>query len=575
MSAIIFDSIPIDIRARHDAQGGGSRIHGGYMCYQTVVQALLRHSRADRFFFLSRSKPNEFSLAHHDDLAQDPRVRVLRPSELGELRGVGDAVCMTTTERMGPLLRFRDLLPSHVPAVGFLHAAHPRWIGPILLETSLAGVTSSDAVLCSSRASRAVLASLIALMHPSDGEPNGSGCRVQMPLIPLPVSCEEFTPADDEARAARARASGEIVILCFSRFEVFGKCDFGPLLLTFDRLRRHRDRRIRLVLAGADPKSISRQIAQFAAKLGCGDAVTIQPNVSHDDKLRLLRSADIFVSPGDGVPESFGIAPVEAMACGLPCVLSDWDGYREIVLHGESGYLVPTLWTELGSCAEAFENCGVDTVSILSATTALDIHALEHYLGALIEDDQLRCAMGQRARERARRLFDWPVVVRQYDDLFDALRARARETAVTPDIDELKRRSRTQTLFSHYPSRVMAEDSAIALTDAGRQWLRAPFSLGVALDQQDLIDERLCRRIVEILARKPEASTLTSLIEQTSGESGAPAWLVRVNAMRLLKYGIASPLESHVESLLRLGWASHEPAGRAYRPGAVLAKARV
>ncbi len=54
-------------------------------------------------------------------------------------------------------------------------------------------------------------------------------------------------------------------------------------------------------------------------------------------------AADVFVSLSDNIQESFGITPVEAMAAGLPCLVSDWDGYRDTVVHGETGFRIPDL----------------------------------------------------------------------------------------------------------------------------------------------------------------------------------------------------------------------------------------
>ena len=53
-------------------------------------------------------------------------------------------------------------------------------------------------------------------------------------------------------------------------------------------------------------------------------------------------SADIFCSLSDNIQETFGISPVEAMAAGLPCVVSDWDGYKDTVRDGVDGILIPT-----------------------------------------------------------------------------------------------------------------------------------------------------------------------------------------------------------------------------------------
>ena len=54
-------------------------------------------------------------------------------------------------------------------------------------------------------------------------------------------------------------------------------------------------------------------------------------------------AADLFLSLVDNPQETFGLAPVEAMAAGVPVVVSDWDGYRYTVSDGVEGFRVPTL----------------------------------------------------------------------------------------------------------------------------------------------------------------------------------------------------------------------------------------
>ena len=49
-------------------------------------------------------------------------------------------------------------------------------------------------------------------------------------------------------------------------------------------------------------------------------------------------ASDVFISLSDNIQETFGITPIEAMASGLPVIVSDWDGYRHSVRDGIDGF---------------------------------------------------------------------------------------------------------------------------------------------------------------------------------------------------------------------------------------------
>lgn len=538
MKTLIFGGVPVDVVAWQNAEGPRSQINGGYVFYYTALRALLKYSRYDRFIFVSRREHHRYSFATSKDFTDSGRqVHVVHPLEIHRCINIDTAMLVTTTERLGPMLRLRNMFQQFMPATGFLNATHPTWLGPFLVEMMLSGATANDALICPSDASRKVLKSLMTLLRHDQVHNLSVPCAdISTPQIPIGIDCAEFGQGRDEHRKELGYRNDEVILLYCGRFEMSGKCDLGPLLLVVSRLCRSVKPRIRLVLAGCDRKQVSSLLLRCAADFGCASSISIEADPVHARKLALMSAADIFVSPGDGVPESFGITPIEAMASGLPCVVSDWNGYRETVRHGETGFLVPTFWSDLGPCVEAFEACDIDPTSTLAATTVVDCDLLQHYLSVLIENPDRRRMMGGNAREHATATFDWSVIIPQYDNVFDAqldLTAR-QETAPGRQCQQLV--ASTQQLFNHYPTTMVSNSECVCLSEDGRQWVQSLFSLGCSCAELEVINDAVCARIANRVSEEP--CQLWTLIEDVARETNSSQWVVRINAMRLLKYGI-------------------------------------
>jgi glycogen synthase len=99
--------------------------------------------------------------------------------------------------------------------------------------------------------------------------------------------------------------------------------------------------------------------------------------VPHDELQDLYARAAIVACPSRR--EGFGVACLEAMAHGRPVVAGDVGGLRDLVVDGETGYLVPPR----------------------------DVAALRAALEGLLDDAELRRRLGAAARERARTRFSW------------------------------------------------------------------------------------------------------------------------------------------------------------------------
>ena len=267
---------------------------------------------------------------------------------------------------------------------------------------------------------------------------------VRLPVIPLGVDCDRFATGSDDAgresdsenrRRLRARlriARNDVAALFVGRLSFHAKAHPTPMFLAAARAaRRVRGRTIHLLLAGQfSNRKIEAEFRTAAARF-CGAARVHFLDGSdgpHGPAVQAAwQAADIFVSLSDNVQETFGLTPVEAMAAGLPCVVSDWNGYKDTVVEGETGFRIATVTAEPGAGIDIADRyaAGLDKydrmIGIASLATAVDVDACADAIARLANDRELRARLGAAGRARARRLYDWRVVVAAYQDLWAEL----------------------------------------------------------------------------------------------------------------------------------------------------------
>ncbi|MDP6422406.1 MAG: glycosyltransferase family 1 protein [SAR202 cluster bacterium] len=129
----------------------------------------------------------------------------------------------------------------------------------------------------------------------------------------------------------------------------------------------------RVLIVGGHPENDTEQdrLRALTAELGLQDVVTFTGAVEQAELPNYYNAADAFVLPSHS--ESFGLAALEAMACGTPVVASRVGGLKTFIDSGETGYLVP--WR----CPEPFAQ----------------------RLEMLLANPELKNAMGTAARAKA------------------------------------------------------------------------------------------------------------------------------------------------------------------------------
>jgi len=252
---------------------------------------------------------------------------------------------------------------------------------------------------------------------------------VQTPVIPLGIDTAHFARlATQEKRAAQrktlAATDDEVIVLFVGRLSFATKSHPLPLFAAAERAARRTGKKVRLVMFGYfKPKDMEPLFRALAADIA--KTVIIEFIMNDDPRFPdgLWAAADIFASLSDNVQESFGLTPIEAMASGLPAIISDWNGYREGIRNGQEGFLIPTT-TPPPSTGMAIaqryyneENYGV-ALAATSQSTSVDIEACAHALAVLISDPALRRTLGENGRKRAHDMFDWKHVIQLYENLW-------------------------------------------------------------------------------------------------------------------------------------------------------------
>jgi glycosyltransferase involved in cell wall biosynthesis len=420
---------------RPDVKG----INGRRVAGESFLKGFLKHGQVDEFVVLTKSGNEADEVAaliktHRPDKKMRP-VGLVRPQGIAP----AEALYYPAANIAGEAWRRADHGSGAWAICGLTHTTSTTGIMQGFFDSRMAPVMEWDAVICTSNAVRAAVLTQMDLIdnHIRHRFGNEPPARPMFPVIPLGIHTGDFT-RDEAARAdlrsRLAAAETDVVFSTIARLSPHEKFDPIPIFLSMQAASRDLPPGIKMhvVMCGIFRQPYARKVFEDgAAKLMPDVGFLLLDGQKTEERRATLSGADVFLFMIDNIQETFGLAPLEGMAAGLPVLGSDWDGLKDTITP-DVGLRVKSRM--LGPQHMANESLrlqgGIDDYpqycAAVSAMTELDMADMKGKIVALASNPGLRLQMGQAALQRVQSQYDWKAVIPQMQALWAEQIARKR-----------------------------------------------------------------------------------------------------------------------------------------------------
>jgi glycosyltransferase involved in cell wall biosynthesis len=514
--------------------GEGQPYVGRLAANSYFLRALLKYSRFDEFhFFLGNQAHQRLFLAKHKEFLEEigvsARVRLFTRLELPyQVRHCDYTVFHQSdhTAFFNSLCHFRNQ-SAIFPVTAFIHSLTYQRSMTKYQEMVFGGVSAGDALICSSCCGKRVIENYFRNIANSL---NQEMPPVQLEVIPFGLDSDKL-PALDRSicRKQLGLNETEVIGLYFGRLSDCDKMDLLPLLQAFKQIHVGNEP-WRIILAGAVDSEDYLKILQLWTKaLGITDHITFLTNLSEQYKLILYSAADFFISLSDNPQETFGMTLLEAMACGLPLIVTDFDGYKEIVTD-DIGKRINTTWADLDPFFMLSPFMDEATYHrYLAQSICVDAQQLADTLRFCFSNPNELRSMGNAALRRFSQYYDYKVIIPQLEDFWIRLKE---------DSGSISYRSRPDPLvmnvfqcFSAYFTNTLASEVIVKLTGFGRLFLGPEAQYPLLPEMSSLINHDEVRRVLRLSMQGISAA---EVFRNTTGE----LWQKRYLLLWMLKHDL-------------------------------------
>lgn len=299
----------------------------------------------------------------------------------------------------------------------------------------------------------------------------------QLPVIPLGIHTQEFNFSSKAKKAAREELGIDkdaVIVLYVGRLSFHAKANPFPMYKALQNAIEQTGKKVVLIECGWFANDYTKNAFEEGSNTLSPslNVIRLDGREAHNRDLSWA-SADIFCSLSDNIQETFGIVPIEAMAAGIPVVVSDWDGYKDTIREGVDGFRVPTIMPSAGLGTDLAIRHALETDTYdmycgqCSSLVAVDIEVTTKAFVQLINSKKLRVEMGKSGKKRAKEVYDWSIIIPQYEKLWNELhtiRTSHNKEAEIKLTHPYPARAEPFAAFVSYPTYIFNNNTMVELT---------------------------------------------------------------------------------------------------------------
>lgn len=436
---------------------------------------------------------------------------------------------------------------------GLAHAIAGLEVGDVLEQYCLAPSAPGDAIVCPSHAIKSVIRSFW------DNYGDYIECRfgtkfkcpVKLPIIPFGVDIERFNKiCTADKRAEQRKALGlnddDFAVLWVGRLSHAIKAHPLPMFRAVEEAAKRTGKKVHFLMVGYFvPEDAEPQFKDLARDF----CKTAQVHFIPSDDARfpdgLWAAGDTFISLVENMQESFGLTPIEAIAAGLPRVITDWDGYRDSVQNGVDGFLVRTIQPPPGQGGEISSLLlgGKEMYGGFLAKTGLTV-AVDHKMAAdaivtLIENPDLRKQMAKTAKQRLPN-YNWKHVIGSYEALWNELAAErlaALKNTTQPNWPSIPPQvPDPYTMYAAFPSAPLSEADKLCVC-AGKDEIKLLWSHNINIHGMDImLHPDIVTSVVSWISSQSDP-TVSQILNQFPNDKPALwrslTWLMKLGILKI------------------------------------------